>query len=182
MNDIRALQIVQEECKRFPQQFKSLILGTVNASGRPEASYAPYVEKDGVYYVYVSELSAHTANLAGAARSSILFIEDENNAKHIFARQRLTLDCTAAEIARSHERFQEVMDIFRLQFGSFMDMLSNLQDFHLFALTPEEGGYVAGFAKAYRLTGTQLSEIQHRNDQGHSKSVPTTRTPHASAH
>lgn len=173
MSNTPELQNVLEESQHFPQQFNSLLLATVNASGRPEASYAPYIKDHGNYYIYVSELSAHTANLSGAARCSVLFIENEAQAKHIFARQRLTLDCSASEVERNSARFNEVMGLFRETFGGFMDMLSGLQDFHLFALTPEQGNYVAGFARAYRLGGDDLSLIQHRNDQGHGKSAHT---------
>jgi len=161
------LLAVMDECRRFPGLFQSLHLATCNADGEPEASYAAYVEHQGCYYVYTSELSAHTANLAARGRCSALFIESEAQAKHLFARRRLTLQCAAAECPRGSAEFDLILDQFVVQFGGFMAMLRKLTDFHLYRLRPLSGAYVAGFAQAYTLGGEGLSEIRHRREQGH---------------
>ena len=161
------LNEVMEECRGFPAQFKSLHLATCNATGEPEASYAPYIEHEGCYYVYTSELSAHTANLTASGRCAVLFIESEAQTKHVFARRRLTLQCTATECPRSAPQFEPLMDLFVEKFGNFMEMLRTLADFHLYQLRPHSGGYVAGFARAYTLEGVGLRTIKHRTEQGH---------------
>lgn len=161
------LQEVLREAHAFPAQFQTLHLATCNASAEPEASYAAYVEHDGSYYIYTSELSAHTANLSASGRGSVLFIESELDAKHLFARRRLTLQCAATACKRGTERFEVLMDKFAEKFGGFMSMLRKLEDFHLYQLRPVSGGYVAGFAKAYTLEGDGLSSIRHRQEQGH---------------
>ena len=53
------------------------------------------------------------------------------------------------------------------KFGNFMGMMRNLNDFHLYRLSPQTGSYVVGFARAYTLSGEGLSEIRHRTDEGH---------------
>ncbi len=161
------LNAVIDECRKFPGQFQSLHLATCNVLGEPEASYTTYVEHEGSYYVYTSELSAHTANLAAWGRCSVLFIESEAQAKHLFARRRLTLQCTAIECHRESLEFEQLMDMFVQKFGSFMAMMRKLADFHLYRLRPQSGAYVAGFAQAYTLTGDGLGEIKHRKEQGH---------------
>lgn len=161
------LNAVMAECKSFPQRFESLHLATCNAAGEPEASYAPYVEVDGNYYIYTSELSAHTANLAQSGRCSVLFIESEAEAKLLFARQRLTVQCRVSECPRDSAEFESLMDRFVEKFGNFMSMMRNLNDFHLYRLSPQTGSYVVGFARAYALSGEGLSEIRHRTDEGH---------------
>jgi putative heme iron utilization protein len=166
-----------DECRKFPEQFKSLHLATCNAIGEPEASYAAYVERDGLYYVYTSELSSHTANLAANGRCSVLFIESEEQAKHLFARRRLTLQCTAIECHRDNPEFEPLMDVFAQKFGSFMEMMRQLTDFHLYQLSPISGGYVSGFAQAYTLDGIGLSQIKHRNEQGHRSAKKVTASP-----
>lgn len=167
MNKSLDLNAVMEECKKFPTLFQSLHLATCNASGEPEASYAPYVEHEGNYYVYISELSTHTVNLAATERCSVLFIESETESKHLFARRRLTLQCTAIEYHRDSPVFEFLMDKFVQKFGDFIAVMRNLDDFHLYQLSPIKGGYVAGFAQAYTLEGEGLSKITHRKDQGH---------------
>jgi heme iron utilization protein len=161
------LNTVMEECRKFPGHFQSLHLATCNARGEPEASYATYVEHEGNYYVYTSELSVHTANLTATGRCSVLFIESEAQAKHLFARRRLTLQCTVIECLRDSPEFEPRMDMFVQKFGGFMEMMRKLADFHLYQLRPQSGSYVAGFAQAYTLEGDGLSEIQHRKEQGH---------------
>lgn len=158
---------VRLACQRFPAQFQTVHLGTVAADGQPEASYAPYVADQGRYYVYLSRLARHAGNLRDVPRASVLFIEDEAQAKHLFARERLTLACAVTEVARDTPRFEVVLDLFGERFGKFMQVIRPLQDFGLFELQPVTGSYVAGFARAYVLDGGDLDHIRHRNDGGH---------------
>lgn len=158
---------VREACQAFPARFQTLHLGTVGANGQPEASYAPYVADQGHYYVYLSSLARHVSNLRETARASVLFIEGEDNAKHLFARERLTLACQVSECPRGTARFEAVLNLFELRFGKFMQAIRPLQDFGLFELVPVSGSYVAGFARAYAFDGEDLGNLRHRNDQGH---------------
>jgi heme iron utilization protein len=158
---------VRDACRAFPLRFQTLYLGTVDEHGQPQASYAPYVMHEGRYCVYLSDLARHAANLRHTARASVLFIESEEQAKHLFARERLTLDCQVVECARGTARFETVLDAFEQRFGKFMQVIRPLQDFRLFELLPLSGAYVAGFARAYTLTGADLDLVRHRNEQGH---------------
>ncbi|HRK37974.1 MAG TPA: pyridoxamine 5'-phosphate oxidase family protein [Burkholderiaceae bacterium] len=161
------LDDIRLACQQFPARFQTLQLGTVASDGQPEASYAPYVTDQGRYYVYLSRLARHAGNLRDVPRASVLFIEAEADAKHLFARQRLTLACTVTEIARATPRFEAVLDRFGERFGKFMQAIRPLEDFGLFELQPTSGSYVAGFARAYVLDGGDLGHIRHRNDEGH---------------
>lgn len=163
----RDLNAVMAEFRNFHHEFETLLMATCNAQGEPDASYAPYVEHLGYYYIYISELATHTENLQATGQCSLLFIEDEGDAKHVFARRRVTLKCAAEEIPRESTTFDTVLDLFVERFGKFMDMMRKLNDFHLFRLKPQSGGYVAGFAQAYTLGGEGLTEIRHRNEKGH---------------
>lgn len=161
------LQSAQADCRAFPARFQTLHLGTVSAEGQPEASYAPFVADQERYYVYLSELARHTGNLRARGRVSVLFIEGEDSASQLFARERLTLACEATECARGSARFDQVLDLFERRFGKFMQAIRPLKDFHLFELRPVSGSYVAGFARAYTLTGGDLGELRHRHEEGH---------------
>jgi putative heme iron utilization protein len=158
---------VRDACRAFPSRFQTLYLSTVDVQGQPQASYAPYVAHEGRYCVYLSDLARHAANLRHTARASVLFIEGEEQAKHLFARERLTLDCQAEECARGSTRFEAVLDLFDQRFGQFMQAIRPLKDFRLFELLPQSGSYVAGFARAYTLDGADLGRVRHRNEQGH---------------
>jgi putative heme iron utilization protein len=161
------LDSIRAACRAFPQGFKTLYLGTSASDGQPEASYAPFVADKGKYYVYLSDLARHSANLRANPRCSVLFIEAEGEAQHLFARKRLTLRCAVREHERSSEAFEHMLALFQARFGKFMEVIRPLQDFRLFELAPLSGSYVAGFAKAYALDGHDLADIRHRQEQGH---------------
>ena len=163
-----ALKEVFEEQAVFRDRFQTLILSTVDPNGRPEASYAPFVrDNEGNLFVYVSELSRHTQNLMASNQASALFIQSEEEASHIFARQRLTYECASEEIERESTRWHTILDMFENKFGKFIEMLRNLEDFHLFIIQPQRAGYVRGFAQAYEITGEKMDQIRHINDAGH---------------
>lgn len=161
------LQSIGAEAMAFKSQFQSLQLATTNTQGLPEASYAAYVEHGHQFYIYVSELATHCANLRDTGRCSLMFIEAEKDAAHLFARKRLVFQCAAQEVNRDSAKFETIMALFFEKFGKFMDVISKLTDFHLMELTPAQGSYVSGFAKAYHLNGQDLMQVTHRNDQGH---------------
>lgn len=161
---------VREQYNAMAEQFDTLLLGSSSADNKPLSSYAPFLKQGNDYFVFISELASHTQNLQSNPQCSVLFIQDEKEAKHLFARQRLTLECEVVEVDRHTERFEQVMDGFVVKFGKFMSMMREMQDFHLFRLSPVSGNYVAGFAQAYELSGDDLSQVRHRNDIGHRRS------------
>jgi putative heme iron utilization protein len=158
---------VRQACLALAARFQTLHLGTVTKDGQPEASYAPYVTDQGFYYVYLSQLARHTGNLRDTGKASVMFIQPESEATHVFARERLTLTCEAQEHPRGTPRFEQVIRLFDERFGKFMQVIRPMQDFGLFELRPVKGSYVAGFARAYTLAGADLSHVEHRRDEGH---------------
>ncbi|PPD32666.1 MAG: pyridoxamine 5'-phosphate oxidase [Methylomonas sp.] len=170
------LDTVREAYQALQQSFKSTLLATVSDGGQPEASYAAYVKVDGAYYIYISELSAHTQNLLANGKVCLLFIEDEDKAAHLFARQRVTYHGTANEIDRDTDAFDSIMNLFEDSFGVFMKQLQNMQDFHLFRIQLQRGSFVQGFAKAFTIEGNELEQIRHVNDVGHKERTPNTET------
>ncbi|BAY89308.1 pyridoxamine 5'-phosphate oxidase family protein [Tolypothrix sp. PCC 7601] len=154
------LEQVQAEYEKFTEQFQSLIISTVNAEGMPNASYAPFVMDDSYnIYIYVSGLVAHTKNILVNPHVSVLFIEDENQANQIFARRRLTFDCTATLIERDTEQWQKIVERFQNRFGEIIEVFLGLADFRIFQLTPNQGRFVVGFGSAYNISGDNLRQL-----------------------
>lgn len=166
------LEQVRAACQALPQTFDSVLMATVSAAGEPEASYAAYLQHDGDYYIYVSELSAHTRNLLDNGKVCLLFVEDEAKAAHLFARQRVTYHCSAGEIDRDSAAFAYLMSLFEEKFGAFIKQLRKMQDFHLFRIRPQRGSFVQGFAQAFAIEGGDLNQIRHVNDVGHQTREP----------
>lgn len=148
---------LQESVIAFRDQFNTVILSTADINGSPNASYAPHwINEAGEIYIFVSQLATHTQNLLRNAQVSLLFIQDEEDSRNRFARQRLTLKCGVEAVQREDSRWTETLDRMQRKHGSMMELLRSLPDFQLFCFHVESGDYVAGFGKAYRVSGNQL--------------------------
>ena len=160
---------IQEGLAELLDKVKTATLGTVGSQGAPSASYAPYIIDDaGNFYVYVSALAKHTANIKRSLKTSVMLIEDEANAASLFARKRVTWDCEVETIERDTEEFNNRIAEFTDSFGEIMNTLANMTDFSLFRLKPGNGVLVLGFAQAFRLAGHEINHhLQGRHGSGH---------------
>ena len=155
-------EALMAEVVAFRDSFRSAILATVDSAGAPDASYAPFViSESGAFHVFVSLLARHTGNMLDQGIASLMFIEEESASSNIFARRRLVYQCSAQALARDNEAWPDLMAQFDTRFGRFMDTLKALPDFQLVRLVPQSGSYITGFGKAYRLTGTEMQQVQH---------------------
>ncbi|MBD0336942.1 MAG: pyridoxamine 5'-phosphate oxidase family protein [Cyanobacteria bacterium Co-bin13] len=144
----------------FPARRQSLMMSTVMADGMPHASYAPFVmDEDHRLYIYISGLSAHTENLERSGRASVLLIDDESETQQIFARNRLTYDCTAQLLERETLTWDRVVSRFETRFGNIIQMFRQLGDFRIFQLTPYAGRFVVGFGAAYDVDPQQPDQL-----------------------
>ncbi len=148
----------------FPDQFESIILGTASSEAEPQASYAPcIVDEAKNIYIFVSGLSAHTQNLTTMGKASALFIEDESKTSQMFARKRLSYDCTAVLIAREEEQWEAIAQKFENRFGNIVELMKGLPDFRIFQLKPRSGRFVLGFGKAYDIDPNDLGQLVHKS-------------------
>jgi putative heme iron utilization protein len=142
---------IAEEAASFVAGCRSLMLATTNDSGDPHASYTPFWRSvSGNYYIYVSTLSSHTANLENG-RASILLIEDEREARQIFTRTRVGFQCDVVKIDRDSERYPEIISALGDVHGEIVNTLESLPDFMLFQLRPAKGRFIRGFGQAYEV-------------------------------
>lgn len=148
--DIASLQAA---CDALLGSQQSLLMATRSPQGEAEISYAPFVRHDGQFYIFISQLARHTQNLQAHPHLSVMLIEPEQQATNPFARQRLTLRCVAEKIGRDDGDFPARMAQLKAKFGETVALLESLPDFHLLALTPLDGLFVAGFGKALPVDG-----------------------------
>ncbi|HHF2871200.1 TPA: heme utilization protein HutZ [Vibrio diabolicus] len=156
------------EIKQFRQERRTLQLATVDAEGRPNVSYAPYVQNQEGYFVLISKIARHARNLLENPNVSLMMIEDEESSKQLFARKRLTFDAVANVVERDTEMWHQVVGQMKERFGEIIDGLSQLEDFVLFNLKPESGLFVKGFGQAYQVSGDDLVDFVHLQE-GHKK-------------
>jgi putative heme iron utilization protein len=152
---------IKQEYQTLRESLKTVQLATTDASGNPEASYAPYVRIEQACYLYLSTLARHTTNLLTNPAISLLFIEGEEKSRNLFARRRIMLQGEVQIVARESPQFAKAMTEFKSRFGDFINVIEPLQDFQLFQISPKSGRFIRGFAQAFELTGPGLSEIKH---------------------
>jgi putative heme iron utilization protein len=146
------------ELREFVGRSKTVILGTLSSQGQPNASYAPFVESNGDFFILISQLAKHTANILATARCHVMFIADEKESVNVFARKRLSYDCDVHEMPRQTPESQALIDAMKERFGPTIDMLASLPDFRLIRLHPTTGVWVRGFAQAIPVQGFPNSD------------------------
>jgi putative heme iron utilization protein len=151
MNDTSDLTERATALQEFLASQQTLLLSTASVSGIPGISYAPFVRDEGCFYILISELAVHTDNLFANPQASVMFVRPEYESNNLFARERAIFDCSVKEIGRSDAIYQTQLMAMQDKFGEIVGVLRSLSDFHLFALSPESGRYVAGFGQAYTI-------------------------------
>jgi len=156
------IEEAQAAYQNFTNEFQSLILSTISEENQPNASYAPFVMDEAKnVYIFVSGLATHTRNLYANSQACILFIDDESKTEQIFARRRLTFDCSASLIERETSEWNQIADRFEERFGDMIQVFRGLADFRIFKLTPHQGRFVAGFGGIYEITADDLNSLKH---------------------
>ena len=147
----------EDALKELQDAVQSLFLSTMTIDGKPNGSYAPYIMDDnGNFYIFVSQLASHTNDLLNNPSLSILLVEDEQDARQLFARKRASYYCHSSVLEKSSIHYDALMDLFEARFGSIISLLRSLPDFVLFKLEIQSGSFVNGFAQAYEITKNGL--------------------------
>ena len=147
----------------FIKDFQSVVLGTTDEKGLPFGSYAPFIHSEHKFYIFISNVAQHARNLQRTQKTSLLFVEDESKTEQIFARKRISLQCSSTMINREDVKFTKVMDVFKSKFSEEMvTMLMGMQDFNLYELSTDYGEATFGFGEAYNIGGEQMEELLPR--------------------
>ena len=157
MNPIKA---ASQACRQLRAAVKTTQIASLGEQG-PQVSYAPFVWHDHHLYLYLSDLARHTANLRRNPGVGLMLIEDEACAQNPFARRRLSLQGQAELISKDTPLYGQILAEFDTRFGSIMDVIAPLPDFHLFQIKLLSGQYIQGFGQAYRLVGEHLETLEH---------------------
>jgi putative heme iron utilization protein len=129
-----------------------VVIATIDDEGYPFNSYAPFIYVNNHFYTFMSNLANHTKYIQVRSQASLLFIEEESQSEHIFARKRVTLTCNVKRIPREHKTFSLVTPHFMKKHGEMAQMLMQMKDFNLYEFTPLKGSAVFGFGASYKLS------------------------------
>ncbi len=158
------------EVQEFRDSRKTLQLATISKDGLPHASYSPFAFSSEGYFILVSDVAQHGQNLKHNKAISILMIENEDDARKLFKRRRLSFDATAQHIERESEKWHHGVQLLRERLGEIIDDLAQLGDFNLYLIAPEKGRYVKGFGQAFDVSGDDMVSIVHLTE-GHVKAM-----------
>lgn len=162
MSQGKQKESIKESFDRFKKNVKTLHLSTITNDGKPNASYSPFIsDEQGSLYIFVSGLASHTQDLLETPEASVLLVEDEEKTRQIFARQRISYQCSVEIVSNDNQDYSKHLNAMEKRFGNIIELLKTLPDFILFRLTPHQGQYVKGFGKAYKLIGSGLLELKH---------------------
>lgn len=146
--DAKNLELAEQLA--FLHEQKTLFVASINADGTPLMSYAPFVEKEGAFYVFISSLAEHTPNLIERPQASIMLATDEAETTNLFVRHRVRYEARCKVIARDTPLFDEVLSSLEARQGKMVSLLRTLGDFHLICFEATEGNLVVGAGAAYR--------------------------------
>lgn len=143
---------LDKQIDEYKRSFKSVIIASVDSNGNAISSYAPIIFDNDDMYVFISEVAEHYHALkANPDKAEIMFLQDEKEAKTIFARIRLRYKVTATILDRDND-FDRLFALMKEQHkNEHVDMFYGIKDFHFVKLSPKNGRFVKGFGAAYEI-------------------------------
>ena len=162
----KPLDKIQKSMFRFVDNLNSAIISSVHSNGQCVSSYAPFIREDDKVYLCISSVSEHFESISdNPNKISIMFIEDEENAKTAFARVRLSVKCDSEFLSNEQEK-QVIWDKLsnKLKGESSIAYVRTLKDFHILKATFKDGRFVKGFGAAYDTKGLEvISQADNKN-------------------
>lgn len=149
---------------RLTQALRSLLdaqrvaaLGTIGDDGAVLVSMAPFAVAHafGRIVIHVSELAAHTRNLQGRPRISLLVMQSEVPGQPVHALPRVSFDGLASVLERGSESWHACRAAYLQRFPE-AEPMTQLGDFKFVAIEVRGARQVAGFGSARSLDGDEI--------------------------
>ncbi|MDX1514076.1 MAG: pyridoxamine 5'-phosphate oxidase family protein [Gammaproteobacteria bacterium] len=135
-------------------------LATLTGDGKPMASsvaYCPAPGHDG-FLLHLSRLAEHTGNLLERPSAGLLIAEPDPGDGDPQTLRRLSVQCTVAFLTAGDTGFDMSREAYLARFPHARPRFG-FSDFELFLLAPERAHYVGGFARAFALDASTLTEV-----------------------
>lgn len=141
---------------RLLKTTRVVALGTSH-EGAPFVSMVSVARADdgAEFYIHISRLAQHARDMESDPRVSLLLAEADDGRADPQTLSRVTIQCHAEKIARENEFYVPLQKQYLAHFPASAQMFS-FGDFNLWKLVPEKVRFVAGFARAFNLTPTDL--------------------------
>jgi hypothetical protein len=131
-------------------------LGTLR-QGAPFVSMVLYTPAPdfGAFYTHISRLAHHTQDILQDPRVSLMIVENDAQEADAQTLARLSILGHAVEVLADSEEYIQVKDDYLKKYPQ-AEPLFDFKDFSIFRIQPESARYVAGFARAFNLSVSQL--------------------------
>lgn len=147
-------EAVRQEAKGLLREARSAALATLSPDGHPSASLVGLAtDIDGTPIILISGLAAHTGNIAGDPRASLLI--SPGGKGDPLAHARITLKVRARKIDRESEDGARIRRRY-LARQPKSALYADFPDFSFFALDIEGASLNGGFARAFAPTPADL--------------------------
>ena len=149
----------EQSLARLIRSTRVAALGTLH-DGEPNLAMVAYAfaEDFSAFYIHVSRLSKHTADMERDPRVSLLITETADRRIDPQTLARLSLRGTAEILPRTDPGYAQVRQLYLAHFPE-SEQLFSLGDFNLWKITPKGGRFVAGFARAFNLVPETLRKV-----------------------
>jgi heme oxygenase (biliverdin-IX-beta and delta-forming) len=126
-------------------------LGTLH-DGESNLAMVAYAVADdfSAFYIHVSKLGKHTANMEKDPRVSLLITERDDDRADPQTLARVSIRGVAEIVPRTKPDYAEIRNVYLERFPE-AEQLFSLGDFNLWKISPKGGRYVAGLARAFNL-------------------------------
>lgn len=155
---------IQSEIDKLHHLVLSLVISTSTFNGHLHTSYAPYLYEGGYYYIPASGVTPYYQYLIPNTKIGLMIIEDEQQAKNICSRTRLSCQAVSEIVLPSSAEYIFVIRELRQRIGNMIDLFIGLKDFKLFRMRPQTGNIMLGLTKIYDLycneVNNKLSTLQ----------------------
>lgn len=156
-----SLERAEQALNKILSTSRYLSLATVDALGNPHASHTPFVvDKKKHFYVFISEVSATSANLLNNKEASIILLDHESADGDPFTPKRLRLQCNVVPVLKGSDVWTKAMGSFEAVFAEKAKAVMGApEEFLLIQLTPFRGRLVLSKDDIYDVNGNRLEEI-----------------------
>ena len=148
----------EQTLARLIRETRIAALGTMH-DGEPNLAMVAYsfAEDFSAFYIHVSRLGKHTADMENDPRVSLLITETDDRRADPQTLARVSLHGTAEVLPRTDAGYAQVKQNYLERFPE-AEQLFSLGDFNLWKITPKGGRYVAGFGRAFNLVPDNLTK------------------------
>lgn len=114
------------------------------------------------FYVHISKLAYHTQDILADERVSLMLRERDDARADPSQLARLSFTGQAFQLSLGDQDYSAAQSLYLKRFPASA-LYFTFPDFYLFRITPQNGRFVSGLAKAFNLQAEDLRQIAAEN-------------------